>query len=317
MKNKTLSLAILIIFTITLYVGQITPFVLAQEKTRGLKPIEYAQYLPKKYADSRPKKKTASKKQTKLPKYKYKVENNKDALVFDGKEIGVTIWRLREAKKTDDTNIIEKTRIIKRVKGQTTEVVTNTIPERISSDTELANGDIIRFAVEVPTEGYIYIISQELYINGKYSEPYLVFPSRRDIGKIDRVVSGKLLFIPNEVDYFEISSLKDADVEISEEVFTIIVVQDRLTELPPLENDEPRKLDLNEFQGWKEKWGGQVLRFEQETSANLAITQVEKNATANGNKVLSQTDLLPQTIYHVANKDEKTLLFTTSVKIKK
>lgn len=322
MKNKKFILIILIIFSaIICFDGYTLPLLKAQnaEQTRGVKPIEYAEFLPKKYAGSRPKKKTISKKQTKLPKYKYVQENNSEVGVFEGTEIGITVWRLREitAKDKNSSEVVESTRILKRVKGQSTEVVARVIPERIGSNTPLADGELIRFAIEVPTEGYLYIISQELYVNGQYSDPYLVFPSRRDIGKTNKIVCGKLLFIPNDEDNFQISKLKENDLEISEEAFTVIVAKEPLAELPPLENDEPRKLSQSDFQEWKERWGGKVFKFEQETTAKLAITQAEKKATPSGEIILSETDLLPQTIYHVSSNNNKALLFTASLKIKK
>ncbi|MBI4851682.1 MAG: hypothetical protein HY819_07795 [Acidobacteria bacterium] len=322
MKNKKFILIILAVFSMFTYFGEpLSTNILAQEneQTRGLKPIEYAQYLPKKYANKRPKKKKITPKQVKLPVYKYKVDNNQELTVFEGTEIGVTIWRLREVTTAEKVNskVVENTRILKRVKGQSSEVVTRVIPERISSNTELIDGDIIRLAIEVPTEGYVYIISQELYINGKYSDPYLVFPSRRDLGKTDRISSGKLLFLPSDEDHFEISSLKETSTKIVEEVFTIVVSQEPLRELLPLESDEPRKLSLGDFEQWKKMWGGEVFKFEQETTAKLAITQVEKASSSSGSLSLSDTDLLPQTIYHVANGKEKALLFTTGIKIKR
>jgi hypothetical protein len=323
MKNKRLILVFLIVLGVIAYFEEpklTSAYVFSQDETRGVKPIEYAQYLPKKYATSRPKKKTPSKKQAQitLPKYKYIVENNNDLPIIEGTEIGITIWRLREVVTKDkvDSAVVENTRILKRVKGKEKDVSVKVIPERISLNTPLADGDLVRFAIEVPTEGYIYIISQELYTNGKYSQPYLVFPSRRDVGKTDKILSGKLLFIPNEEDNFQISKLKESGSETLEEVFTIIVAKEPLSDLPPLETDEPKELSLNSFQEWKNKWGGKVFKFEQESSSKLLITRTEKKATLTNDIILSENDLLPQTIYHISGNKEQVLLFTTSLKIK-
>ena len=76
--------------------------------------------------------------------------------------VGVTIWRLRPATRSDSGE-----RLIVHDDNATKQWV----PERISANTKLGAGDRLRISVEAARSGYLYVIDRELYADGSLSEP--------------------------------------------------------------------------------------------------------------------------------------------------
>lgn len=288
----------------------------SSEASRTIRPREYAQKLPQKYVVHRPR---ASK--TKEPTHqevKYSIENPEDSTVAQGNDIGFTFWRLRESKANDDIAVVEESRIAKREKdGKIVETKVKFTPERTQSKYEFSNGDRIRFTVESPIEGHLYLINREQYQDGKYSDPYLIFPERKDIGQTNKVAPGKLVFIPNETENFILYNVSESNKQKkAAEVFTVLISSEEMKDLPPLGKDEePRKIETAKFEQWQKEWGGKVWKFEQEGNTNLTITKVEKEASSTKTATLDKDDQLPQTIYHVASKSNNIILFTVVVKI--
>ena len=301
---------ILLVFTIC---GSIV----AQEPTddtRGLKPREYAQKLESKVTEKRPR----SKRRRSTPTAKYAPASTDTSPVAEGVDVGVTFWQLREAQATDDPTTVEPTRIVKRKKGTSVETTVKMIPTRARSETLFSDGDIVRLSIEVPFESYIYLLNREQYIDGTMSDPYLVFPSKQDIGRSAKGTPGKLIFIPNEVDYFEITRLSSEGPEKTAEVFTVLLSEKPLEELPPLKGDEDnRRIDPRELKQWESKWGGRVWKFEKIGEVGATITQVEKKAGAAGGELLTEADPEPQIVYHVAHKSGDPVIFTVPVRIRK
>lgn len=287
-----------------------------EEQDRKLRPREYAQELPQKYASSRPK--VAKTKPTNKKPTKYIIETANDSAIAQGTDVGFTFWRLRDSKKDDDVAVVEETRIAKKEKNKTIETTVKFTPERAQSNTEFSNGDRLRFTVESPIKGYIYLINREQYKDGSYSDPYLIFPDKTNVGRNDQVSPGKLVFIPNETENLILFNVNEENNQQKiAEVFTVLISPQPLKELPPLGVDEEfRKISLTEFENWQKEWGGEVWKFEQEGNTSLAITKVEKNASLTKKETLNQDDQLPQTVYHVAHKPTQPILFTVVVKIR-
>lgn len=313
MRYKVIFTTIILIFCISnlLVLGQDN----SDEQDRKLRPREYAQELPQKYASNRPK---VAKTKPTNKKIKYTTSSENNSSIAQGTDVGFTFWRLRDSKKDDDVEVVEETRIAKKEKGKTIETSVKFTPERAQSNTEFSNGDRLRFTVESPIKGYIYLINREQYEDGSYSAPYLIFPDKTNVGRNDQVSAGKLVFIPSETEnliLFNISE-ENSQKKIAEE-FTVLISPQPLKELPPLAVDEEiRKISLAEFENWQKEWGGEVWKFEQESNIKAAITKVEKNASLTKKEILNQDDQLPQTVYHVAHKPNQPILFTVMVKIR-
>lgn len=297
-------------------------FQTSPDDTRGLKPREYAERLQNQIAQKRPR----SKRPKPRAKARYVALTNDNTPVVEGTDVGITLWRLRPALKTDAKVVQEQTRIAVRKKGQSEDKMLMMTPTRAESETVFSDGDLLKFTVESPFEAHIYILNREQYEDGTMSDPYLIFPAREDVGINDKGSPGRLLFLPSvkDDDKFELKRLSDLNpkdsnnAEKAAEIFTLIVSKQPIKELPPLEKgDEPRKIDKQQFESWQSEWGGRMLIFEKQGGAGTTITRVEKQAGAKGGEVLAGDDPKPQTVYHVERKAANTLLFDLSIKIRK
>jgi hypothetical protein len=284
------------------------------DATREMKPLEYAKVVSKNIAGKRPKAKSVRKK----PTVSYVSKDKDNSAIGEGVDVGITFWRLREASpKENQVAIAEKTRIVKRVKGKEVVSTARMIPVRTDSGTDFSDGDIFRFSIEMPYEAYLYIINREQYTDGSFSEPYLVFPATADVGRTDRGAPGRLLYVPNQTDHFEVVSLNAYGAKKTAEVFSLIISPQPIAELPPLKEDEdPRKLDPLMLEKWEREWGAKIWKFERAGRVGVAITKAEKEAGGAGGGILTESDPVPQTVFHVARKAGEPLVFTLPVRIR-
>jgi len=205
-------------------------------------------------------------------------------------QLGITIWRLREAKPAD-----AGTRQLVRDQSGTTEW----IPERIESDTLLRAGDRVRISIESPRDGYLYIVNRDEFADGRSGAINLIFPLA---GEDNHVYAGRLVDIPSP----EGSMKANPAPNQSGEVLSIIVTNKPLN--LPLSNDvlPISRAQLNE---WERIWGGAAEVWEMEGGAGEAWTVAEKQAAAKtGTRQLTRDDPPPQTIYRVSPTDNKAML---------
>jgi hypothetical protein len=284
--------------------------------TRGLKPREYAQQLNVRIAGRRTNSSAIGKGKKSPSSFVAKVNTNTEKPLAKGEDVGVTLWLLSEAAKTDDKEVQEKTRIAVRKNGKETEQEVVLTPKRASSDMVFQDGNILRFSLESPFEGYVYIINREKYGDNDYSDPYLIYPSKRDVGVADKGRPDQTLFIPNDSGYFELKKLSENQKAKQAEVFHVIISKTPLAELPPLDNDEPRKVDAALFEKWRKDWNTGTTEFEQKLGKGTSIKQAEKAASVAKKGRLKETDPLPQTVYHVTSNSQNALIFEVQIKIK-
>lgn len=127
-----------------------------------------------------------------------------------------------------------------------------------------------------------------------------------------------MIFIPNKIDYFEIeslSSLSEVEKVKSAEVYYVMITPQPLLELPLLDSDEPREINLAQFEEWR-KWESRVWKYDSEEEVEKAITAIEKLAGSEESGVLTENDPLPQTVYHIARKPGEEIFFTIKAEIK-
>ena len=227
--------------------------------------------------------------------------------------IGITVWRLRPSKATDEARIL----LYKKDSKQADEWT----PERIESDTPLAKGQRVRLSIEVPRAGFLYVIDREQYADGTLSEPYLVYPILSSRNGDNTVSAGRVIEIPPQDDdrsysYFELEPLpRSNQPEQVSEMLTIIVTPEKLGNLKI--GREPLLLSKEQVSGWEKKWGAQIERIELVDGAGKAYTAAEKAAGANPSQRLTSDDPLPQTIFRVAAKPGDTLLVNVPLRIGK
>ena len=215
-----------------------------------------------------------------------------------GRQIGVTIWRLRAATPAD-----AGARILVQEDAQSAEW----IPERVSSTSRLKPGDKVRLSIESPEAGYLYVIDREQYANGNRGEPYLIFPTTRTNAGNNEVFAGKLIDIPAQDDRPNFFSLRRSRLDQSGEELMILLTP------APLENIEigPKALLLTEAQvaEWEKRWGtAKPGVFELSGGAGQPWSRAEQLAAAGRTRALTQDDPPPQTVYRVVVKPGEPLL---------
>lgn len=222
-----------------------------------------------------------------------------------GKTIGITFWRLRPSR-ADDTS----RRITQRTNDGKLHEWT---PERIESETVLANGDRLRVSIESPDEGYLYVINSEYYADGSVGTPYLIFPTTVIRGGNNRLEAGRLVDIPARSDPQPWFNVEARDDDLTGELLTIIVSKTPL-ELPVGQNE--LELDWKVVFGWNDSWGAPVERIEQVGSVGRGWSKEEEDASASDSRRITQDDPMPQTIYHVATRPSDPLILTVPLAYK-
>jgi hypothetical protein len=206
------------------------------------------------------------------------------------REVGVTIWKLRHAAPGDSG-----ARILVQEETKTVEWV----PERISATSMLRADDRVRLTIESPDAGYLYVIDREKYASGERGEPYLIFPTTRTRGGDNKVSAGKLIDIPGQDDQPNFFTLRKSRSDQSEEELTVLLLP------KPLEGVTigPKMLAVTNEQAaaWEKQWGaGKTEIFELNGGAGKGWTKAEQQAASDRDRILTQEDPPPQTVYRVA-----------------
>lgn len=228
--------------------------------------------------------------------------------------LGVTIWRLRASKALDETRILV-------TKGSRKTPFT---PERVEAETPFTVGQMLRLSIEVPREGYLYVIDREEYADGTLSDPYLIFPLDPS-GEDHRVEAGRVIEIPNQNDpeaYFEVkASSEPGRPAQTGEILTLLVVPTPLTGLPKqaagAAEPEPIKLSAGQVAEWERKWGVKVERLELEGGAGRTYTKAEQAAGRRREARLTSDDPTPQTVFRLATSGDGPLLVKLGLRIGK
>ena len=197
--------------------------------------------------------------------------------------VGVTIWRLRPAKRVDSGE-----RLIVHDDNATKEYV----PERISGATKLVQGDRLRISVEGMRAGYLYVINREQYADGTVSEPYLIFPTTRTGGGDNTVAIGRLLEIPAQDDSPPFFTMKKSRPDHVAEVVSVLVTPTQLEGVQV--TDKAQKLTDAQVAKWENAWGSSVGRLEMAT-AGQAWTKEEKEAET---RALTASAPAPQLLFY-------------------
>lgn len=197
--------------------------------------------------------------------------------------VGVTIWRLRPANRTDSGE-----RLIVHDDNSTTEW----LPERISSTTKLAQGDRLRISVEAVRSGYLYVIDREQYADGSLGEPYLIFPTTRTVGGDNSVSVGRLLEIPAQDDAPPFFTMRKSRPDHVAEVVSVLVTP------APLEGvqitDKAQKLSEAQVANWEKMWGSGVGKLEMSTVGQTWTKEEKESRT----RALTSTAPAPQLLFY-------------------
>jgi hypothetical protein len=197
--------------------------------------------------------------------------------------VGVTLWRLRPASRAESGE-----RLIVHDDNATSEW----IPERISANTRLVQGDKLRISVEAVRAGYLYVIDREQYADGTLGEPYLIFPTKRTSAGDNQVAIGRLLEIPAQDDSPPFFTMRKSRPDHVAEVVSVLVSP------APLEGiqitDKALKLTDAQVAEWEKAWGSSAGRLEMST-VGQAWTKEEKDART---RALTASAPAPQLLFY-------------------
>src|SRR6266496_651525 len=234
-------------------------------------------------------KKTAPRKTTKRS-YRIATPNVPTGSVNGETVVGVTLWRLRRPTSTDSGE-----RLIVHEGADAAEW----LPERISANTKLAQGDRLRISVEAARSGYLYVVDREQYADGSFGEPYLIFPTTRTLGGNNQVTVGKIIELPAREDrppYFTVKRSRSDQVA---EVLSVLVSPSAMEGIEI--TDQAQKLSGAQVSKWEKSWGARVGLLELEEGAGKAWTREEKEAGSNVARALKSDAPAPQAIYYQPN----------------
>ena len=240
------------------------------------------------------------------PRYKLVSSDGRFAASGPGSELrqlGVTIWRLRPAVKTDTG-----ARLLVQDGAETMEWT----PERVSANGTLTEGDRVRVSIESPQTGYLYVIDREQYANKQLGEPYLIFPTSRVRNGDNAVTAGRLIELPSQDDQPNFFTLRSTKAGESGELLTLLVTKKPIAGL----TIGPKPLALTEGQvaAWQKQWGKPVEQLELVGGVGKTWTKAEQQAGADGTRLLTQEDPGPQTIYRVVTHTEEPVLVTVGLR---
>lgn len=197
--------------------------------------------------------------------------------------VGVTLWRLRPARQSDSGE-----RLIVHEDNSDNEW----IPERISANTRLVQGDKLRMSVEAVRGGYLYVIDREQYADGSLGEPYLIFPTTRTAGGDNHVAIGRLVEIPAQDDNPPFFTMKKSRADHVAEVLSVIVTPTKLEGVQI--TSKALKLTDAQVIAWEKSWGSNVGNLEM-TTAGQTWTKEEKDART---RALTATAPPPQLVFY-------------------
>lgn len=197
--------------------------------------------------------------------------------------VGVTIWRLRPANRADSGE-----RLIVHDDNSTKEW----LPERISANTRLVQGDKLRISVEAVRGGFLYVINREQYADGTVGEPYLIFPTTRTAGGDNEVGAGKLVEIPAQEDAPPFFTMRKSRPDHVAEVVSVLVTPKPLDGVQI--TDKPQKLTETQVAEWEKTWGSSVGRLDM-TTVGQTWTKDEKEART---RALTPSAPAPQLVFY-------------------
>lgn len=225
--------------------------------------------------------------------------------------VGVTVWRLRPSRATDEVR-----ELVHGASAQSPEGEASLTAERMEADASLDEGEHVRVSIESPRAGYLYVINRELYADGTQGRPLLIFPTERTLGGNNRVQAGRMVTIPAVKDdppYFTVRPNRQRKDQVAE--LLLFVISDKPLNLPT--SPEAQTLPAAWVNELEKRWGAAFERFEQIGGVGAAITPEEFAASGGEWRELTQGDPVPQTVYRVRARPGGTVLLSLKLPFKR
>lgn len=233
-------------------------------------------------------------------------------------EIGVTMWKLRPSRTTDD--------------GYKLPVLVNNLremwtAERVNLDSIFGAGDRVRLAIESSASGYIYVIDSETYADGTFGDPILMFSAATD--EDNSVKPGMLVDIPDQAEDLPYFLINPKQANYTGELLTVIISPKPLTNMKIDANGKIKNLDdLIELET---KADAEIFsrndtedKIYSKTEAESAcgaktreLTREKATSCTNQTRQLTREEPLPQTIYRVKTQSGQPIVAFISLNVKR
>lgn len=203
---------------------------------------------------------------------------------------GLTVWFMRpphEGEKDVPRLLVQPPRA-KPMEG---------VLERLRPGEHLRNGDHVRLSLEVPRDGYLYVINRERYSDGTASPPQLIFPAKNLNQGSNRVKPGRVVDIPGDSDDPNLLNVKSLGQKQVGEELLVLVAPAPLAGVEPGEREV--RLDAALVSRWERDWAVAAERIDLSKGTPQVWTASEK-AAGNQERLLTQGDPMPQSIYHAS-----------------
>jgi hypothetical protein len=223
--------------------------------------------------------------------------------------LGVTVWLL-----TDSPGDKDGARILRPKTGAQTRYTA----KRVEATTKFTVGQKLRLSIEIPRNGYFYVIDREQYSDGSVSDPYLIFPVIP--GEKNYAQKGRVFEVPRYGDEpcFIVEELGESGKPVVAEVLTLLVTTAPLKNLPKSDRKDGEydiiPLDPAMVAKWEKDWGRNVEAGELEGGEGRLYTTREQQA-GNRKSPLNRNDPAPQTVFRIAAKPGETLLVKIPLQI--
>lgn len=230
-------------------------------------------------------------------------------LPISSQKVGITIWKVSEVKRG-----YEGARILSHPDSSRPAVEYQA--ERIAGNPVVTYGDKVRLSIESPRNGYLYVFDREVYEDGSFSVPFLIFPTTRLRDGNNEIRSNSPIELPAISDnpfYFEAKKVGIAPGKVLVgEVLSIVITDQPISTLPI-------GRDANEILGTKMDsievlYSGRAEVFELDGGLGLPYSTAERDAATSGARLLTHNDPVPQTFYLVEDRRTGGLLVTLALK---
>jgi hypothetical protein len=215
--------------------------------------------------------------------------------------VGITVWRLRPSTPADEVR-----QLIHGQQGEWT-------PERVGAGEHLREGERVQITVEAPRSGYLYVFDREVYADRSLGDPYLIFPTTAIRGGDNLVKAGRVMEIPSSEDKPPFYTIKKSRPDYEGELLTVLITDAPLAELSL--GPGALKLPKEQVSSYEKRWGAAVDNIELVDGPGTPMTAAEKKA-AQGQRLLTRSDPMPQSIYRVRLKPGAPLLLSVFLRIK-
>ncbi len=227
------------------------------------------------------------------------------------KKLGITLWKFEKKIATTETSGDKSSRSI-------THPIDDSAVVRVNQDTVFRVGDKIRLSVESPAAGYLYVANCEVYEDGSYGTPMVVFPTKRTRGGVNFLAVGSPIELPainDKPNYFLLTESRSSKKVVAEALI-FIVTKSPIEDFEIPENTV--EIGENKLAIWEKKWTGRTEIWETEKPAKREYTQAEyesaseilKEGEQSKGRSLKPDEPEPQTLYAVDSAADDGMLFT-------